>query len=77
MVLFLAAPAPMPDGTPGFYVWAALHGEDQVPDLLGPSATPVIRGVTGPLEGQRAPVGWLAAVPASLGSGVAPLLAAR
>lgn len=75
-VLFLGAPGPMPDGTPGFYVWAALRPTDSSPDLLASSATPVIAGVSGPLGGQPAPVGWLAAVPATLGSELRPQPAA-
>lgn len=73
VVLFLGAPGPMPDGMSGLFVFAALRPTDSSPDLLAPSAAPVIAGVSGPLRGQLAPVGWLASVPATVGSEVGPL----
>ncbi len=68
VVLFLASPGAMPDGRTGLFVLAALRPTVASPDLLDPSGTPIIAGVSGPLEGRQAPAGWLAEVPATIGS---------
>lgn len=68
VVLFLASPGAMPDGRTGLFVFAALRPTDASPDLLDPSGTPVIAGVSGQLRGQQAPAGWLAEAPAIIGS---------
>lgn len=73
VVLFLAAPADLPDGETVLTVHGALRATGSSPDLLAPSSTPVIAGVSGALGGQQAPAGWLAAVPGIIGSRVGAL----
>lgn len=70
VVLFLSTPA---DATSDLDIHGALRPTEGSPDPLDPSSTPRITGVNGPIKGQLAPPGWLAAAAATLGSGISAL----
>lgn len=65
-VLFLTAPIDIVGGGTGRFVLAALNAPEG--SLLAPNSVPTIKGVTGELQGTKAPSDWMSTVTDNVGS---------
>lgn len=70
-VLFLTAPIDIVGGGEGRFVLAALNAAEA--SLLSPGSTPTIRGMTGKLQGTKAPSDWISTVTGNVGSYLPPI----